>query len=152
MIRVLSNTSPQAKDFIKFIRSDLNAHNVGLRFSRTRMVKFSQGILTAGYFLEPSPRKRGVIRIGTGNRKPINILANLAHEYIHFLQWKNKDSLWESHDTDIIQGSDYVEIEKQTERDAIRLLREWHIPANYPAIRSRSRSYIAHLRRTEINT
>lgn len=152
MIRTLSNTSPQAKDFLKFLRSDLHAHKVVLRFSRTRMVKFSEGVLTAGYFLEPSPRKNGLIRIGTGNRKPINVLANLAHEYIHFLQWKNNDSLWDSQDSDFIQGSEYLRIEQQTERDAIRLLQEWGIPANYPAIRSRSRSYIAYLRRTEINT
>ena len=152
MIRALSRTSPEAKEFIKFLRADLRQHRVHLRFSKTRMVRFSTNLLTAGFFVEPSERKWGMIRVGCGNRKPINILMNLAHEYAHFLQWKNRDSQWHNSDGDIFIGSDYVELEKKTERDAIRLLQEWNIPANYGAIRSRSRSYISYLRDTEINT
>jgi hypothetical protein len=152
MIRVLSRTSNEAMNFLKFIREDLQKHKVRLVFSRFRMVRFSNNLLTAAYFEEPRATKWGMIRIGTGNRKPITVLTTLAHEYTHFLQWKNGDSLWVSQDSDIIQGTDYVEIEKQTERDAIRLLKEWRIPANYSAIRSRSRSYISYLRSTEIDT
>ena len=116
------------------------------------MVRFSKSLLTAGFFVEPSERKWGMIRVGCGNRKPINILMNLAHEYAHFLQWKNLDREWHRSNDDFIEGSDYVELEKRTEREAISLLREWHIPANYGAIRSRSRSYITYLRNTEIDT
>ena len=116
------------------------------------MVRFSKRLLTAGFFVEPTERKWGMIRVGCGNRKPINILMNLAHEYAHFLQWKNRDSDWTRNDGDHIEGSAYVELEKRTEREALSLLREWNIPANYGAIRSRSRSYITYLRDTEIDT
>jgi hypothetical protein len=149
MIRTLSKSSPQAKEFLNFIKQDLKAHRVNLSFARTRKVRFSKGILTAGFFVEPSSRRQGQVRVGTGNRKPINILINLAHEYIHFLQWKHGDKIWTQSNGDLIEGSSYIAVEKQTERDAIRLLRDWNIPANYNAIRSRSRAYIAHLRRTE---
>lgn len=149
MIRVLSRTSPEAKNFIKFIRADLRQHRVHLKFSKTRMVRFSKDLLTAGFFVEPSQRKWGMVRVGCGNRKPINILMNLAHEYTHFLQWKNRDRLWHKADGDLIEGSEYVTLEQRTERDALSLLREWNIPANYGAIRSRSKSYITYLRNTE---
>ena len=152
MIRALSRTSPETKEFIKFLRADLRKHRVHLKFSKTRMVRFSKRLLTAGFFVEPTERKWGMIRVGCGNRKPINILMNLAHEYAHFLQWKNRDSDWTRNDGDHIEGSAYVELEKRTEREALSLLREWNIPANYGAIRSRSRSYITYLRDTEIDT
>jgi catalase len=87
--------------------------------------------------------------VGTGNRKPINILQNIAHEYVHFIQWREGDNAWITGDGDLIEGSSYVELEKRTERDAIALLRDWGIPANYNAMRMRSKAYIAHLRRTE---
>ena len=152
MIRALSRSSPQAQEFLKFLRDDLRSHRVHLKFSRTRMVRFSKNLLTAGFFIEPTDKRWGMIRVGCGNRKPINILMNLAHEYAHFLQWKNRDRAWHDSDSDMIQGSSYIELEKLTEASAINLLRDWHIPANYGAIRSRSRSYIAYLRNTEINT
>ncbi len=152
MIRILSNSSPQAKAFLAHMREDLQNHNVKLIFSRTRMVRFAHGVYTAGYFKEPSPRKAGCIRVGTGNRKPITILANLTHEYAHFLQWKNNDKAWTRSNEDFIEGSSYIELEQRTERQTISLLREWEIPANYNAIRMRSRSYITFLRNTEIDT
>jgi hypothetical protein len=149
MIRTLSNSSPEAKDFLKFIREELHNNKVKLAFSRTRKVRFSHGVYTAGYFLEPTPRKWGILRVGTGNRKPINILQNIAHEYVHFIQWREGDNAWTKGDGDLIEGSSYVELEKRTEKDAIALLRDWGIPANYNAMRMRSKAYIAHLRRTE---
>jgi hypothetical protein len=149
MIRTLSKHSPETKEFLKYIREDLKAHRVHLSFSRTRKVRFSKELLTAGFFQEPSHRKWGKIRIGSGNRKSINILVNLAHEYIHFLQWKNGDCQWTGGTEDFIEGESYILLEERTERDAIRLLREWGIPANYNAMRMRSKAYLAHLRRTE---
>ncbi len=151
MIRALSRTSPEAKEFIKFLRIDLSQHRVHLKFSKTRKVRFSKDLLTAGFFLEPTDRKWGMIRIGCGNRKPINILMTLAHEYAHFIQWKRHDSIWKHFTDDPLCGLAYVELEKRTESDAVNLLREWNIPANYGAIRSRSRAYISYLRDTEIN-
>ena len=152
MIRALSRTSPEAKEFIKFLRDDLRKHRVHLRFSKTRKVRFSKDLLTAGFFLEPTERKWGMIRVGCGNRKPIHILMTLAHEYAHFLQWKRHDRIWSQSEEDLINGDAYIELEKRTEQDAISLLREWNIPANYGAIRSRSRAYISYLRDTEIDT
>lgn len=152
MIRALCRTSPEAHDFLMCIREELRSHRVHLKFAKTRMVRFDRNLLAAGFFLEPSTRKWGMIKIGTGNRKPITILTNLAHEYAHFLQWKNHDSAWDDSCGDIISGRQYIDIEQQTERSAIRILQEWHIPANYAAIRKRSRSYISYLRSTEIDT
>jgi hypothetical protein len=48
-----------------------------------------------------------------------------------------------------IRGEKYIRLEEQTEREAISLIRQWHLPVNLSAIRKRSRSYIAHLRTTE---
>jgi len=149
MIRILSNSSPQTKAFLKFIRNDLEQHRVKLTFSRTKMVRFSHGMYTAGYFLEPSARKWGKIRVGTGNRKPINILMNIAHEYAHFLQWKRREKEWSKGHGDLIEGSKYIALEKRTEKTAIELLKEWGIPANYNAVRMRSNAYIAYLRESE---
>jgi hypothetical protein len=151
MIRALCKTSPEAREFLMYIREELRSHRIHLKFSKTRMVRFSSNLLTAGFFLEPSSRKWGMIKIGTGNRKPITILTNLAHEYAHFLQWKNHDTTWIGSSGDIISGRQYIDIEQRTERSAIRILQEWHIPANYVAIRKRSRSYISYLRSTEID-
>lgn len=149
MIRILSNSSPQAKAFLNFMRNDLEQHRVKLTFSRTRKVRFSHAIYTDAYFLEPTSKKWGRIRVGTGNRKPINILMTLAHEYAHFLQWRRREKEWRSGNEDLIEGEKYVELEKRTEKSAIELLREWHIPANYRAVRMRSKAYIAYLRETE---
>lgn len=151
MIRTLSNSSPEAKDFLKFIRNDLTAHRVRLKFSRGRLVRFGKGYSTAGYFEEPTARKWGCIKIGTGNRKPINILTNLIHEYCHFLQWKNGDRQWLKGNGDHIEGTSYILLEERTERESMRLIREWHLPVNHSAIRKRSRSYIAWLRSTELD-
>lgn len=150
MIRILSNSSPEAKAFLAHMRNDLAQHRVKLTFSRAKMVRFSHGIYTAAYFLEPGARKWGRIRVGTGNRKPINILMTLAHEYAHFLQWKNRDKAWSRGTEDLIEGQKYIELEKRTEKSAIELLREWGIPANYQAVRMRSKAYIAYLRETEM--
>jgi hypothetical protein len=149
MIRTLSRHSPEAKSLLSHIRSELKESRVRLVFSRTRMVRFDGSNLTAAYFQEPTAKKWGVIRIGTGNRKPINILMNLVHEYVHFLQWRSGDREWTRAKGDFISGSSYIAIEERTEREARAILREWRIPANHGAIRSRSRAYIAWLRLNE---
>ena len=150
MIRTLNNSSPEAKNFLKFIRDDLRNNRVALKFSMSRDVRFDGITTTAAYFQEPCLKRQGIIRIGTGNRKPVNVLTNLIHEYCHFLQWKNRDTLWMDADTSSgIRGEKYILLEEQTEREAISLIRQWHLPVNLSAIRKRSRSYIAHLRTTE---
>lgn len=152
MIRILSRINPSVRDFLTHMREDLNNHRVRLVFGRTRMVRFSNDLLTAGFFQEPSERKWGIIKVGTGNRKPITILTNLAHEYCHFLQWKSGDNQWHKADGNIIDGGSYLKLEEKTEKEAIRLLRDWRIPANYNAVRMRSNAYLSYLRSTEIDT
>lgn len=150
MIRTLNNSSPEAKNFLKFIRDDLRNHRVTLKFSKSRTVRFAGNLHTAAFFQEPCHNRQGIIRIGTGNRKPVNVLTNLIHEYCHFLQWKNRDTLWiDLDESSGICGEKYIRLEEQTERSAISLIRQWQLPVNLSAIRKRSRSYIAHLRTTE---
>ena len=67
MIRALCRTSPEAHEFITFIREELRSHRVHLKFAKTRMVRFDRNLLAAGFFLEPSTRKWGMIKIGTGH-------------------------------------------------------------------------------------
>ena len=152
MIRTLSRTSPEVKDFLKYIREDLKNHRVHLKFSKTRNVRFNKTTTTAAYFHEPASNRWGSIRIGTGNRKPITILTNLVHEYCHFIQWKNGDRDWINGNGDHIEGSRYVLLEERTEKEMISLMRSWNLPLNFSGIRKRSRSYIAWLRSNEIDT
>lgn len=151
MIRTLSRTSPEVKDFLKFIKEDLKNHRVHLKFSKNRNVRFSKTTTTAAYFHEPASNRWGSIRIGTGNRKPITILTNLVHEYCHFIQWKSGDSDWLNGNGDHIEGSRYVLLEERTEKEMISLMRSWNLPLNFSGIRKRSRSYIAWLRSNEID-
>jgi hypothetical protein len=150
MIRTLSRHSPEAKSLLSHIRSELKENRVRLVFSRTRMVRFDGKQTTAAFFQEPTARKWGVIRIGTGTRKPINVLMNLCHEYVHFLQWKSGDHQWHTAKGDFIAGASYIAIEERTERDARAILREWHIPANHKAVKARSSAYLARLRVDEV--
>lgn len=150
MIRTLSRHSPQSKELLAHIRSELRKRRVRLVFSRTRMVRFDGKQLTAAYFQRPMGRKWGIIRIGTGNRKPINILMNLVHEYVHFMDWSTNHRRWRSSRGDIIEGASYVSVEEEVEAESLRMLREWGIPANHRAVKARSRSYIAWLRLTEV--
>lgn len=150
MLRTLQRHSPQTKSLIAHIRADLKAHRVRLVFSRTRMVRFDGTQKTVAYFQEPTPRRWGIIRVGTGNRKPVNILFNLLHEYAHFLQWKSGDRQWHTAKGDFIAGEGYLVLERRTEQDARKMLRDWDIPANHAAIRSRSKAYLARLKADEV--
>lgn len=149
MIRSLSNSSTEARDFLKFVREDLKAHRVHLRFTNTRMVRMTKGQpLVQGFFAEPLVTRWGIIKIPMRNKRHSTILANLAHEYCHFLQWKSNDRDYNRHDG---IGNSYVRIEEKTEASAIALLKEWNIPLNYRAVKRRSNAYLAHLRESEIN-
>jgi len=151
MLRILSRTSPEVKDFLKYIREDLMNHRIHLKFSKTRNVRFNKTTTTAAFFHEPASNRWGSIRIGTGNRKPITILTNLVHEYCHFIQWKNGDRDWLKGSGDHFEGSRYVLLEERTEKEMISLMRSWNLPLNFSGIRKRSRSYIAWLRSNEID-
>lgn len=143
MVRLLSNHSENTKRFLDHVRETLHDSKVKLNFTTGRRVRHQDGDLCAGFFREPSAGKWGEVRVATGRKRPSTVLAVLAHEYVHFLQWKQGDRIY-------TQEIDYYLLEKQTEEKAIRLLREWSVPLNYRAVRQRSQSYLTYLIKNSI--
>lgn len=144
MVRLLSNHSENTKRFLDHVRETLEQHKVKLNLTTGRRVRHKDGDLCAGFFCEPSAGKWGEIRVATGRKRPSTILAVLAHEYVHFLQWKQGDKVY----TDA--RVEYIELEKHTEQKAIRLLKEWNVPLNYRAVKQRSQAYLTYLIKNSI--
>lgn len=147
MIRVLNNTSPETKLFLKFIRDDLKQCRVRLQFTKAKTIRV-EGIGKAdGFFQEPRAAMWGRIRIATGGtRKPSTILATIAHEYCHFRQWYSSDIAYMKE----YSPDHYLILEEKTEKESIALLREFRVPLNFRAVKKRSESYITRLRASQI--
>jgi hypothetical protein len=144
VIRTLENHSEPTKDFLNHIRGILHDYRVRLIFTTGKRVRHQDGDLCAGFFREPLSNRYGEIRIATGGKRISTVLAVLAHEYAHFLQWKNQERIY----TD--DQVDYVMLEKRTEAKAIELLKEWQVPLNYRAVKQRSQAYLTYLMKNSI--
>jgi len=100
-------------------------------------VKDPDGSLVEGYFLEPC-KLPGELVVA---RKCEDFILCLAHEYTHMMQWFHEDPIYNCKD------SEYYKLEKTTERDALKLLKEWKInPKRVRTAAKRSSSYLKWLK------
>jgi hypothetical protein len=65
------------------------------------------------------------------------VLHTLAHEYVHFLQWRRKDPIYDC--------TNYQKLEKYTEQEAIKLLRAHKVPINLVVVKKKSKRYLKSL-------
>ena len=77
--------NPEAKKFIKFVRSELSHYGMKLIFGRGVEVN-TGGFRSSGYFDES--------KIKVASKCP-DWLTVLVHEYSHFLQWRNRAEEYE---------------------------------------------------------
>lgn len=134
----------RVRRFVNHVRNELSQHGMKLVFGRGVQVN-CEGMRLSGYFSE----LEGVIRVGRRNSYWLTILA---HEYAHFLQWKNnsreyvdininnKDSIYIIEDW--IGGTEYRPstlrkafvkarlLEKRCEMKALSLIRRFNLPVN----------------------
>jgi Zn-dependent peptidase ImmA (M78 family) len=124
------------KFFLKTVKDQCRRCRVKLIFAESNTVgeKGFGGLY--GYFLNPSKAK-GEIKIAIKDIEPKEWIYTLAHEYAHFLQWFNNDPIFNS--------KNYLKLEIETEKQAIKILRKFKIPLNFTLIKKQSKRYINEL-------
>jgi len=103
--------------FIRFVRRKCKQLGVQFTIGKGRTVLF-MGEGSDGFFTPPDKWGPGELKVA---RKCENFILTVAHEYVHMLQWFFEDPIY----TD----GDYYKLEKKTEKDAQKLLKDWNIPA-----------------------
>jgi len=89
-----------------------------------------------GYFNPPKKKTIGTIVIAA-NRPLPTVLHTLAHEYVHYLQWKAKIKYYNT--------VSYHQLEKRTEARALKLLEQFNLPIDLSARKRSSTRYIKRL-------
>ena len=129
--------------FLKHIRSQCRKLNVVFRLSNSIGINSGEGDARLfGIFIPPFEGKPGSLRVAIKDRPRSAWIVDLAHEYIHMMQWFRGDKLYESH----FRGDvTYAKLEAATEKEAFVLLKAWGIAPGKRQIK-RSKQYIAKLR------
>lgn len=135
--------------FLKHIRSQCRKLNVVFRLSNSIGINSGEGDARLfGIFIPPFEGKPGSLRVAIKDRPRSAWIVDLAHEYIHMMQWFRGDKLYESH----FRGDvTYAKLEAATEKEAFMLLKAWGIAPGKRQIK-RSKQYIAKLRVEERQT
>lgn len=135
--------------FLKHIRSQCRKLNVVFRLSNSIGINSGEGDARLfGIFIPPFEGKPGSLRVAIKDRPRSAWIVDLAHEYIHMMQWFRGDKLYESH----FRGDvTYAKLEAATEKEAFVLLKAWGIAPGKRQIK-RSKQYIAKLRVEERQT
>jgi hypothetical protein len=136
--------------FLDFVKSQCKKLNVTFRLSHSEGVNNGDGTSRGlGIFIAPLSfdglSADGSLRVAIKNRKKTEWIVDVAHEYVHMMQWFRDDPLFEDYQAGSIT---YAKLEAATEKEAIRILKEWGIHIGPHAI-SRSKRYIAKLRLEE---
>lgn len=143
----MSNISRQ-NQFIFHIKSQCKKLHIVFRLSEAKAINGGEGEQRVlGVFIPPS-NTAGKLRVAIKGRKRSTWILDLAHEYVHMLQWFRGDPLFENHFKGDVK---YSVLENATEKEAIRLLRKWGIAVGPRQVR-RSQRYIAKLRFNERNS
>jgi hypothetical protein len=136
----MKSTDPQVLAFIDRLREECRAAGVRIIFKNVVKLrdwddKYKKTL--DGYFVYPSKKHSGYIVVAAKVPVP-KLLHTLAHEYVHFLQWRAKKPSFYTWS--------YLAHENITEKSAIRLLEAHNLPINLRVRREKSRAYIKKLK------
>lgn len=132
--------------FLKHIRSQCRKLDVVFRLSKSEGINSGDGEeRLRGIFVCPTAKNYGSLRVAIKNRRVSEWIVDVAHEYVHMMQWFRGDKLYEDH----FRGDvSYAKLEAATEKEALVLLKAWGIVPGKRQIK-RSKQYIAKLRLEE---
>ena len=116
---------------IDTLRKRCNKLNVKLILRKGFHCKAPDGFLCDGYFDPPHLGLYGELVVAT-KRPNRDWQYTLLHEYAHMMQW--------FHDDPIFDSADYYSLEKQTERQALKLSREFGL--DIAVCKKESRNYL----------
>lgn len=133
----------QIPKFLAHVRSQCRKLNVVFRLSKSEGINSGDGEeRLLGIFIHPIAEKPGSLRVAVKNRRMSSWIVDVAHEYVHMMQWFRGDKLYESH----FRGDvSYSKLEAATEKEALILLKAWGIGVGVHQ-QKRSKRYIAKLR------
>lgn len=139
-------------EFLAFVKSQCNKLNITFRLSNSNGINNGDGSPRgAGIFIAPIKidgiMADGSLRVAIKNRRKSEWIVDVAHEYVHLLQWFREDELFENYQNGEIS---YAKLEAKTESEALSLLKSWGIRVG-PQTVKRSKRYIAKLRIEEKN-
>lgn len=138
----------QIPKFLRHVRSQCRKLNVVFRLSKSDGINSGDGEeRLRGIFITPTTEKPGSLRVAIKNRRVSVWIVDVAHEYVHMMQWFRGDKLYENH----FRGDvSYAKLEAATEKEAIMLLKAWGITVGIQQ-KKRSKQYIAKLRLEEVS-
>ena len=140
----MRSTDPRVLAFIRSLREKCRAEGVRIIFKNVAKLRDwddRNRKTLDGYFSAPDKKRSGYIIVAAKVPLP-QLLHTLAHEYVHFLQWRAKKPSFYTWS--------YLAHEKITEKSAIRLLEANNLPINLRVRRKKSRAYIKKLKTGEI--
>ena len=137
------SNAKQISEFLRHVRSQCRKLNVKFRLSKSDGINSGDGeARLRGIFITPTTNKSGSLRVAVNNRRVSEWIVDVAHEYVHMMQWFRGDALYEDH----FRGDvSYAKLEAATEKEALLLLKAWGIQVGTHQIK-RSKRYIAKLR------
>lgn len=140
--------SKNVQKLIQKIKYQCKLLDVEFSLANSYSVYTKEGSSCYGFFSPPTSWKSGVLRVGIGNKPLEEWVLTLAHEYAHMMQWFNDDILFKEYDYD---DSLYYKLEIQTEKQAIKILKESGIRVT-ESLKTRSRKYIRRVREQYISS
>jgi hypothetical protein len=147
-------------DFLYHSLNKLISNKVNIKLVNSSNVEFSDGNSCSGYFSGGDDKEDLEFSVATDSNQYKLIYI---HEYCHFLQWKNKKSLWYSLDPKeeeifwdwlvnpkkrvskkrIVDISKRIrELEADCERMAVKTIKRWDIDIDVEDYKKKANSYI----------
>ena len=136
----MKSTDRRVLAFISQLREECRAAGVRIIFKNVAKLRdwdarYEKSL--DGYFVHPTKKHSGYIVVAAKVPLP-KLLHTLAHEYVHFTQWRAKKPSFYTWS--------YPAHENITEKSAIRLLEAHNLPINLRVRREKSRAYIKKLK------
>lgn len=151
------NAKIAVKEFLKAIRKEVREVGGDCYFPKKRFVRYFVGrILCNGYW--DDDQKRLVVAFGQPQRQWLPLLA---HEYAHFMQWKDQCEVWLRYYEDpreylfewlegqnvnmgIIEKDAYLsrELELDCERRTVKIIKKFNLPIDIKKYAQRASAYI----------
>ena len=127
-----------AKTILEYVKEEIEKHNIELKIVKGyRLVYDSEKCY--GYFEPPLKTKKGKLALAIGEKRHVDYLWDLAHEFAHFRQWKREDPIYLKHQID---DSIYPLLEKRTEKEAQKIFENWGLNTS-KRLKNRSKKYLS---------